>query len=592
MTIRKLLVKRRATTPEKRDLIFFWLLIVMFVLFLSQTLPMNPVGNLQVVANNMAMMGIVAAGQTLVVIAGGVDLSVGSLMGLTGVIIALLTNSTLQLLGPFSPWVALILGLAIATAVGWIQGILISVYRLAPFIVTFGSMILLRGISLVLGSSINLHTKAFDWLRTNALGVVPVPAIFMILVYLCIAYLLGNSRFGRYAYAIGSNETVTRLSGVNVNRTRQFVYATSGFLAGLAGFLAMAQINAGVFNTGDTTGLESIAAVIMGGASLSGGTGGVWGTLGGVFLLALVQSGLVLFNVSSQWRDVITGSIIIGAALIDVQRRRTRESTPIPLPMPVPLVDTPVNNLDQAINRFTLTIQERYGCPAVRVYLLDRESGNLVEPLNHTIAEGSLVTQVSKTGKPFYVNDARRDDRHQVTPLEPNMRAVAAIPIIHRQRMIGVAELQSAEVDAFGESALETFIRFGEQMAGTLEDNWLLEGGWLNQQVRDGLRNLFDDVYLDRCGLADWLLPSNGRPDRSAALREMLLEAIEHLRPGNADPQSRMMRRHHILKQTYADQKNVDAIIHDLGLSRRQYFYDLREAIEAVTHWLLTQHRQ
>jgi hypothetical protein len=439
------------------------------------------------------------------------------------------------------------------------------------------------------GSPINPNTDAFRWLWENAFGIIPVPVILMLVVFVVLAYLLRNSRFGRYAYAIGSNETVARLSGINVDHTRQLVYATSGFLAGLVGFLLMARIEAGAYSNGQGYELQSIAAVIIGGTSLKGGSGGVWGTLGGVLLLSIVNSGLILFSAPPLWNEVITGAIIVGAALIDIQRRRFQESTLTPIAGPVVSM-TPVNSLNQALNRFVQVVQDRFQYEAVRVYLLDRDSGKLVEPISHSAPSSALTTRASAIGKPLTVSDVRRDSHYQVIPVEPAIRAAAALPIMCQERMIGVVELQSTIVDAFGSAAIESTMTLTAQMAGPLEDNWLLEGGWLPRQVRDCLRNLSDDVYLDKCALGDWLLTAMV-VNRAETLRQLLHDAIEHLRPTQTDPHSRALRRYQILRQIYTDQKNVDAIIRDLGLSRRQYFYDLKEAVDAVTYHLVAQRR-
>jgi ribose/xylose/arabinose/galactoside ABC-type transport system permease subunit len=591
--VEQIFVQRRPTALQSRDLLFTGIILTLVVIFLSKTLESSVIGNLQILAMIMAPIGIVAIGQTLVVITGGVDLSVGSIAALTGIIIARLTARSMGVPELLNPWIAAVIGLALATGMGWLNGLLISRYKLAPFIVTFGSLSLFRGLAQVIsnGSTINLNTGAFSWLWDNAFGLIPVPLILMLILSGVLAYLLHNSRFGRYAYAIGSNETVARLSGIDVDRTRQLVYATSGFLAGLVGLLLMVHIEAGAYSSGQDYELQSIAAVIIGGTSLKGGHGGVWGTLGGILMLAIVKSSFVLFSVPSQWNQVITGAIILGAALIEIQRRRIQDTALSPTVTPTTVPVASANNLEQALNRFVRGVQARCQCQTVKVYLLDRDSGKLVEPLSQSPPSSILASQVMATGKPIVINDLVRDSRHEARSGVQAMRSAAAIPILLDGRLIGVVELQSPVPETFGDVMVESIMAITMQMANTLEDNWLLEGGWLIHQVRDSLRNLSDDIYLEQCALAGYLLPASNLINQAETLRQMLLGAVEHLRPAHTDLQPRAMRRYQVLRQTYVEQKNVDAILHDLGLSRRQYFYDLKEAIDVVVHHLITERR-
>jgi ribose/xylose/arabinose/galactoside ABC-type transport system permease subunit len=592
-SVEQIFIQRRPTTLQSRDLIFTGIILALVVIFLSKTLESSLIGNLQILAMIMAPIGIVALGQTLVVITGGVDLSVGSIAALTGIIIARLTARSIGAPELLNPWIAAGLGLALATGMGWLNGILISRYKLAPFIVTFGSLSLFRGFAQVIsnGSTINLNTDEFAWLWVNAFGLIPMPLILMLFVSAVLAYLLHNSRFGRYAYAIGSNETVARLSGIDVDRNRQLVYATSGFLAGLVGLLLMVHIEAGAYTTGQDYELQSIAAVIIGGTSLNGGKGGVWGTLGGILLLAILKSSFVLFSVPSQWNQVITGAIILGAALVEIQRRRIQDSAIGPTTTPAAVPVASANNLEQALNRFARVIQDRCQCETVQVYLLDRDTGKLVEPLGQSMPSNMLVPQVMVTGKPLVINDLLRDSRYQGRSGARVTRSAAAIPILLDERLIGVVELQSTVPETFGSVMIESIMAITMQMANVLEDNWLLEGGWLTHQVRDSLRNLSDDIFLDQCPLGTYLLPASNLINQAETLRQMLLAAVEHLRPAHTDLQSRAMRRYQVLRQTYVEQKNVDAIVRDLGLSRRQYFYDLKEAIDMVVHYLITKRR-
>ncbi|MCC7206360.1 MAG: GAF domain-containing protein [Anaerolineae bacterium] len=572
---------RRRPALQPRDLIFLGMTAVVVVLFVARSLSVGLLGNLQILAISMSTIGIVAAGQTLVVITGSIDLSVGSLVALTGVITATLLRGEAPIFGPFHPIAAVIAGLGIATGIGWIQGTLIGHFRLTPFIVTFGGLSLFRGLAQVIssGAPVNLPTNDFEWLWSRAFGILSVPFVLMIITFVAVALALKFSRFGRYAYAIGGNENVAHLSGINVVRMRQMVHAVMGFLAGLAGILVMSRIHGGTYGNGQGYELYSLAAVVIGGTSLAGGTGGVWGTLLGLLLISMVSQGLFLYSVPPLWTEVIIGAFIVGAALIDLQRRRQWLSTPPVMPPAPPPAQA--HTLDHAIDRLMHTVQEQYGYSLVNVYLIDRETDTLVDPKTHSPAASPLARRAAEVREALYVNDVRREP-HQVAPMQPGVLSAAAAPICSGPQVIGVIEVQHKNAQAFAGVALRSLV--SPALAEMIERNWLLESGWLSLQVRDSLRRLSDRVFLEKCPLGDWLLPNVPPYNRGVRLQELLRDAIASLQPDQADPQSRTARRHHILCQTYLDQKNVDAIIQDLGLSRRQYFYDLKEAVEAITH--------
>jgi ribose transport system permease protein len=592
MNSRNLNVNERTLRLPKihpRDLIVVVTLTLLLLIFVTKALQFGLVGNLQILAITMATVGIVSIGQTLVVLTGGVDLSVGSIIALTGVIIAYLTTASVG----FNPWIAAGVGLLIATAMGWLHGIFITRFKLAPFIVTFGSLSLLRGLAQVIsnGSAINLRTNDFDWLWNNAFGIIPIPALVMALLFIISAFMLRNTRQGRYVYAIGNSETVTRLSGVDVERTQQLIYAMSGFFAGLAGLFLLSRIAGGSFHSGENYELLSIAAVIIGGTSLKGGTGGVWGTLAGVLLISLVSNGLVLISVPPLWKEAITGALIITAALIDVQRRRLQESTPVLTRRLSPPTIEPSMPLDESLKQLARTIQRRFGYDEVRVYLYDRESDRLVEPSSRASPEGTLTLKSYTTAKTVFLNDLKREQEIQVIPWQTVIRAAAAVPIQVSKKIIGTLEIQSSTINAFDPQALETVALLATQMAPNIEDRWLLESGWLTQQVRECLRNLEDDVYLNHCALADWL-QINDLTRRSEFLRQILCDAIESIGPQSAVSSPRATRRYQLLKQTFVDQFAAEMICQNLGLSRRQYFYDLKQAVDEVVDFLYVQRPQ
>jgi hypothetical protein len=312
-----------------------------------------------------------------------------------------------------------------------------------------------------------------------------------------------------------------------------------------------------------------------------------------VLLISMVRNGLILFSVPPLWNEFIIGAVIIAAAMIDIQRRRLAEALPLSsisaalIPGQRVQSITPPRTFDQALNQLIQALENRFENGTISICLVNRETGELVRPDQSPCPPNSLVSQVYTTGKTITLADLRRD--HEFTLLNPksDSRAAAAVPILRAgQRIIGVLEFQTANPGALNPPELEAMMTLASQLAAPVEDNWLLEIGWLTRQIRETLRNLNDEAYLDKSELGEWLLPGMANPGQM--LRRLLLDAVDYLHADHLDASSRTLRRYQILRQTYVDQKSVEAIIHDLGLSRRQYFYDLKEGIEAITHYLFT----
>ncbi len=276
-------------------------------------------------------LGLVAAGQTFVILTGGIDLSVEAMVSFCGVIAAILIAGTNvsggQLAGGFPSWVAIPIALAAGMAIGAGQGVLITTFRMNPLIVTLGVRSVLLGFALVLSRGSGIYIKKDDLLGalTGHVGVlgfnIPVPLILTIVIYTICWIVLKNTKFGRYTYAIGGNETAARLSGVRTSLTKVSIYAISGFLAAMAGILVMGRLESGAYQNGTNLTLMSVAAVVIGGTSLTGGVGGIWGTLIGVFMIRLVDAGLVYMSFPSQAKEIMIGTIIVLAVLLDTARR-------------------------------------------------------------------------------------------------------------------------------------------------------------------------------------------------------------------------------------------------------------------------------
>lgn len=588
-------------------------LLILVLMFSLLSPPFRQPGNLMLIVMDAATVGIVAVGQTMVLLTGGIDLSVGSTVALTGLVAAGLMKYGIGPIPPLSgslSYAAMSVALLLGAAIGAAQGWLIANRRMPAFIVTLGTMVGLKGLALgysyvsASGSTIYSLPRDFKWISNGYVGPVPVQVLIMVGVYGLAWYILRNTKFGRYCYAIGSNETAARLSGVNVDRYKTYVYALSGFLAALSGLILVAKIDSAIYTNGEGYELSSTAAAIIGGTSLHGGVGGVVGTLIGVLIIRTVPDGMVMLNAPFWWRDVVTGGIILLAVLIDVERQRARKA------VANAGVSRPVltgHYLDQVLTALGRLIEERLGCQQSRVYLVDRETGELVpqEPYGvdsaspAALGRDSIVVQAREARQHVHVPDIARDSNHRVVPLCPQIQSALALPLSVRNRFVGVLEVQSPIPDAFSDEAAELLAGLGGSMAVMLEDAWLLENGWLVRQTRDALHHLWDDPYLGRSALAEWALSAHDLPleqtpaARGEVLRKRLLATIEGLRPvaGDTRDSSRSGRGHRILQLSYVEGRVADEITRELHISRRQYFYDQKEALETLADVLVKDHQ-
>ena len=276
------------------------------------------VSNLLNVAEQAAIIAIVAVGMTFVIITGGIDLSVGSVLAFAGVVMA----STLQAGVPVP--VALAVALGTGLCCGLVNGALITVGRLPPFIATLGMMSVARGTALMFteGRPVSGFSGGFRSLATGELVGIPVSVIIMVGVYVVAHFVLTRTKLGRYTYAIGGNEEAALLSGVNVKLYKAAVYGISGMLSGLAAVILTARLNSAQPIAGMMYELDAIAATVIGGTSLLGGEGTVVGTLIGALIMAVLRNGLNILGVSSFVQQVVIGSVIIAAVLIDMWLKR------------------------------------------------------------------------------------------------------------------------------------------------------------------------------------------------------------------------------------------------------------------------------
>jgi ribose/xylose/arabinose/galactoside ABC-type transport system permease subunit len=268
-----------------------------------------------------AFLGIAAVGMTFVIISGGIDLSVGSIVALSGVALGALWQGNQP---PMWPGIAV--ALAVGTLCGLINGVLISIGRLPPFIATLGMMSVARGAALLFteGRPISGFEEHFRSLATGAVGFIPAPVIVMVATYLVGHIVLTRTTFGRYVYAIGGNEEATRLSGVAVRFHKTMIYAVSGLTSGVAAIVLTARLNSAQPIAGMMYELDAIAAAVIGGTSLFGGRGRVVSALLGALVIASISNGMGLLNLATGTKFVITGLVLLAAVLVDSLSTRRR----------------------------------------------------------------------------------------------------------------------------------------------------------------------------------------------------------------------------------------------------------------------------
>jgi len=313
---------------EGRALIALVIIIAIFALLSDNYLT---AGNLTTITKQVAFNAIIALGMLLVILNGGIDLSVGSTVGLTGAVAGNLFRGldlplTEAIMFP-KVWVIVIIAVAVGMLVGWVNGLLIARLNLAPFIVTLGMLYVARGLTEVLLDGQNItnelrgqeflgNTGFFEVFASRPLGL-PISAWVMIAFAVTFSIVLTRTPFGRWLYATGSNERAAQLSGVPVKSVQTRIYVLAGLCAGVVGILQVANISSSTADLGQFYELNAIAAVVIGGAALSGGRGTVRGTIIGAFVIGFLANGLVIVGVSPFWQKVITGAVIILAVAVD-----------------------------------------------------------------------------------------------------------------------------------------------------------------------------------------------------------------------------------------------------------------------------------
>ncbi|MFJ4225234.1 ABC transporter permease [Microbacterium sp. NPDC089695] len=330
-SIAKLLLEGRA----------FLALILIIVVFSILSPNYLTTENVLIMASHVAVYALLGMGMLLVILNGGIDLSVGSTLGFSAVIAGfLLQGVPINLFGvmlfPSVP-VVVLLSCGVGALVGLVNGVLVSKFKVAPFVATLGMLYVVRGLALLMtnGLTINdlagdpaLGNSGFDWLGFNRILGVPIGVIIMGVVALILGFTLGRTRFGRWLYASGGNERAAELSGVPVRAVKIWVYVVSGVCASIAGLILASTLTSASPTAGNTYELTAIAAVVIGGAALTGGRGSIRGTLLGAFVIGFLADGLVIVGVSAYWQMVFMGAVIVVAVLLNTLQYGRRRKAP------------------------------------------------------------------------------------------------------------------------------------------------------------------------------------------------------------------------------------------------------------------------
>lgn len=282
--------------------------------FLSST-------NLTNVVRQISIIAIIAFGSTFVIISGGIDLSPGSIVGLTSVVVASLAHP-----GMYPVIVPILAGMIVGSLAGVVNGMLITKTRIPPFIATLGMMITARGAALIYsdGRPIGNFTKTFEFIGGGDLFGVPVPILILVMILILSHIILNNTIFGLYTYAIGSNEQAAMISGINVNKYKVLIYMYAGLMASIAAIVLTSRISSGQPIAGTGFELDAIAASVIGGTSLSGGIGTIPGTVIGALIMGILNNAMDLLGVSAYWQQVFKGAIIVGAVILDQKRKDSK----------------------------------------------------------------------------------------------------------------------------------------------------------------------------------------------------------------------------------------------------------------------------
>lgn len=288
-------------------------LIILCLIITCITPRFLTVSNIFNVFTQVSVNAIMAVGMCFVILTGGIDLSVGSILAISGAVTATLLSKGVNVT------LAIIVALIIGASIGFINGLIVAKGRIQAFITTLATMTIFRGVTYVYTDGIPIAglKSNFTMIGNGTLVGIPYPIIIILIVFLAAWYVLTQTKYGRYVYAVGGNEDSSRLSGINTDKIKTLVYVLSGLAAALAGIIVTSRIGSASPNAGTGFELDAIAAVVLGGTSLSGGEGSIVGTIIGAMIIGVLSNGLNLMNVSSFYQSILKGIVILLAVLAD-----------------------------------------------------------------------------------------------------------------------------------------------------------------------------------------------------------------------------------------------------------------------------------
>ncbi|MGI6168482.1 MAG: ABC transporter permease [Christensenellales bacterium] len=301
----------------------FGILIILLLMVIAITLATNRFiqpQNLINIIRQISFIAIIGMGVTFIIITGGIDLSSGSVCGLVSALATMSGKSADSLV------VGLLVGLAIGAVAGLINGFFIAKTKIPPFIATLGMMEIARGIALLVtnGRPVGGIHRGFAFLGGGDIFGIPVPIIVLLIVTVLMFLLLNKTPFGRKVMAVGGNEQAAIISGINVGKIKVLVYTLGGLLAAVAGILMTGRVDSGQPTLGLGYEMDAVASAVIGGTSLSGGVGSIWGTLGGALVIGVINNGMELLSVNAYWQQIVKGAIIIAAVVLDQAKNRKK----------------------------------------------------------------------------------------------------------------------------------------------------------------------------------------------------------------------------------------------------------------------------
>ncbi|HWR11810.1 MAG TPA: ABC transporter permease [Rectinemataceae bacterium] len=312
--------KHRGYQQRLLDSFLILFMVAMSVYFTFASKYFLSIKNFMNIFSSVSIVGIIAAGMTLIIITRGIDLSVGAIIAVAGCVCALLIEKSHM---PW--WFSMMAAMTAGMFIGMFNGLLITKFRVLPFIATLGAMNMVRGLAFIStnGQAIYTSSSQVSFLGAGKIfGLIPVPGVIMLLCFVGIWVVSKYTVFGRYVFTIGGNPVASRLAGINVKRITLILYTLTGTLAALSGLVMTGLASTAMPSVGESYALDTITAVYLGGNSSEGGEGSVWRTLLGVMIIGILNNGMALISVQSYWQTFIKGTLLIAAVTIDVLRKK------------------------------------------------------------------------------------------------------------------------------------------------------------------------------------------------------------------------------------------------------------------------------